>query len=278
MPNDVDTKAIYLYCFASSAFLSTVEGVGVDGINPVFLLPCMDIVAVCSFVCSHEFFGNMAENGTGDLARVGLLACRHEQVIERAMIYSPVLPLRFGTVFDSYASLQVRLKKHYEGIKLFLDMASGKDEWAVKAFLNRAGACEQLSKEALAARGKETSMSPGALYLKERRMGALRKEAVNRSVEEICKSTGVELGRIASDVRVRKPLAGEALGGLKDMIVNWAFLVSKDIAPDFCACVRRANELCAVPGLAFEISGPWPPYSFRPCLEEAACLAGHCER
>ncbi len=99
-------------------------------------------------------------------------------------------------------------------------------------------------------------------------MRALRKDAVNRSVEEICKSTGVELGRIASDVSVRKPLAGEALGGVKDMIVNWAFLVSQDIAPDFCACVRRANELCAVPGLVFEISGPWPPYSFRPCLEE----------
>ncbi|MGA2936967.1 MAG: hypothetical protein ABSF52_07705 [Syntrophobacteraceae bacterium] len=75
MPGDVDSKAIYLYCFASFALLPAFEGVGVDGTNPVFLLPCMDVVA---------------------------------------------------------------LEKHYDGIKRFLHLVSGKDEWAVKAFLNRA--------------------------------------------------------------------------------------------------------------------------------------------
>ncbi len=119
MPDDVDSKAIYLYCFASSALFSTVEGVGVDGRNPVFLLPCMDVVAVVSFVSAHEFSGHSAENGTEELARVGRLACRHEEVVERAMIHSPVLPMRFGTIFGSHESLQLRLKKYYDGIKAF---------------------------------------------------------------------------------------------------------------------------------------------------------------
>jgi hypothetical protein len=50
-------------------------------------------------------------------------------------------------------------------------------------------------------------MSPVAIYLKERQMRAFCKDAVNRPVEEICKSTGVEPARIASDLSVRKPLA-----------------------------------------------------------------------
>jgi hypothetical protein len=278
MLGDVDSKAIYLYCFASSALLSAVEGVGVDGRNPVFLLPCMDVVAVVSFVSSHEFSGHSAETGVGELAWAGRLACRHEEVVERAMTHSPVLPMRLGTVFSSHKSLQVRLEEHYDGIKLFLHLVSGKDEWAVKAFLDRAGVCGQFLKEARAARSREIPMSPGALYLKERQMRAFCKDAVDHSVEEICKSTGVELARIASDLRVRKPLAREALGGEKDMIINWAFLVSRDMVPDFCARVRRANDLCAVPGLVFEISGPWPPYSFCPCLEEASRLQGRYER
>ena len=270
MPDDVDSKVIYLYCFASSALLSAVEGVGVDGRNPVFLLPCMDVVAVVSVVCSHEFSGHSAENETEEFARAARLACRHEEVVERAMIHSPVLPMRFGTVFGSHESLQVRLKKYYDGIRVFLHTVSGKDEWAVKAFLNRTGACGQLFKETRAARGQEIPISPGALYLKERQMRAFCKDAVNRSVEEICKSTGVELASIASDLSVRKPLAREALGGEKEMIVNWAFLVSRDMTADFRACVRSANEECRVPGLVFEVSGPWPPYSFCPCLEEEA--------
>jgi len=271
MPDDVDSKAIYLYCFASSALLSNVEGVGVDGRNPVFLLPYMDVVAVVSFVCAHEFSGHSAENGIEELAWLGRLACRHEAVVEQAMIHSPVLPVRFATVFCSHKSLQERLQNHYDRIKLFLRMVSGKDEWAVKAFLNRAGACAQFLEEIRAARSQEIPSSPGAFYLNDRQMRAFSKDAVNRSVEKICKSTGEELGRIASDHSVRKPLAREALAGEKDMmIINWACLVSRDMASDFYASVRRANELCEVPGLVFEVSGPWPPYSFCPCLEEEA--------
>jgi hypothetical protein len=278
MPAEVGSKAIYLYCFASSALLSTVEEVGVDGKNPVFLLPCVDVVAVVSFVCAHEFSGHSAENGIGELAWVGPLACRHEAVVEQAMIHSPVLPMRFGTVFGSHKSLQVRLKEYHDRIKLFLHMVSGKDEWAVKAFLNPAEACGQFSKEIRAARSREIPLSPGALYLNERQIRALSKDAVNRSVEKICQSTGAELSRIASDLSVRKPLARAGIEDGKDMIVNWAFLVSRDMASDFCARVRRANELNAVPGLVFEISGPWPPYSFCPCLEGASRLSARCER
>jgi hypothetical protein len=268
MPGNTGSKAIYLYCFASSALLSTVEGVGVDGKNPVFLQPYMDVVTVASLVCAQEFSGHSAENRMQELAWVGRLACRHEEVVERAMIYSPVLPVRFGTIFGSQESLQARLKKYHGEIELFLQMVSGKDEWAVKAYLNRAWACGQYLKETLAARSHDIPQSPGALYLKERQRQALGKDAVNRSVEEICKSAGVELGRIAGDLSARKPLAREALGGDRDMIINWAFLVSRNKASDFCARVGGLNEQRAVPGLVFEVSGPWPPYSFCPRLEE----------
>ncbi len=266
----MDSRQIYLYCFASSALLSAIEAGGVDGKNPVFLQPCTDVVAVVSFVSAEEFSGLSDENGTAELARVGLLACRHEEVVERAMLHSPVLPMRFGTIFDSQKSLQSRLEKCHEGIKIFLHTVSGMEEWAVKAFLNRAVACGQYLEETLAAQGREMPLSRGALYLKERRMRAFCQDAVSRLVEEICKSAGEQLARIAGDLRVRKPLACEPPEGGRDMIINWAFLVSRDKVSDFCAGVRGANEQCAVPGLVFEVSGPWPPYSFCPRLEEEA--------
>ena len=265
MQDKVDSEAIYLYCFASPTHVSAVEAMGVDGKNPVFLMTYRDVGAVASLVSSEEFAGHSAQNRMGELTWVGPLACRHEDIVERVMVRSPVLPVRFGTIFDSNQSLEDRLKKHHGAIRLFLNTVSGKDEWAVKVLLNRARAGDQYFRETRDARSTEVSLSPGALYLGERRMRSSSKEALNQRLEGICKSTSEELGRIAAELRVRKTLAREALGGEMDMVGNWAFLVSRDLAPDFCAHVRAAND--AFPGLVFKVSGPWPPYSFCPHLE-----------
>jgi hypothetical protein len=233
-------------------------------------LPCIDIVAVASFVFAQELNGLANENGTARFARVGRLACRHEEVVETAMLHSPVLPMRFGTLFDSINSLQERMQKHHDAIRLFLHSVSGKDEWAVKAFL---GGARTRSKQVKEAQGRVSSPNlppSGTLYLKERQTWTRCEDAVDRQVEEICKSTGLELYRMARDFRVHKPLAWETLEGGGGMIVNWAFLVSRDEAADFCAGIQRANHRCSISGLVFRVSGPWPPYSFCPSLEEEA--------
>ncbi len=266
MPDKVGSLAVYLYCFANPALVSTVEAMGVDGKNPVFLLTYRDVCAVASLVSSEEFEGESAENRMGELTWVGPLACRHEDVVEQVMLRSPVLPVRFGTIFGSNESLEDRLKKHHDAIRHFLDTVSGKDEWAVKVLLDRGRAICPYFRQVLDAVDADESLSPGALYLEQRRMRSGSKEALNRRLEEICKNTGEQLGRIAVELRVRKTLAREALGNGVEMIGNWAFLVSRDSAPDFCALACEANG--TVPGLVFEVSEPWPPYSFCPSLEE----------
>lgn len=53
------------------------------------------------------------------------------------------------------------------------------------------------------------------------------------------------------------PLKSEHLTGI---VLSSAFLLDKELWPDFVAAVedqRRKNE-----GLAFELSGPWPPFDF----------------
>lgn len=206
MHGNEDSSAIYVYCFAGSAFISSFEAVGIDGSNSVFLLPRNDVVAIATLVSAHEFSGITGENGTLEIARVGRLACRHEEVVEKAMLHSPILPMRFGTIFDSVESLHLRMQKHHNAISAFLDWVSGKDEWSVKALLNRAWTSTQYLQETQAFPGRVNPQSPGAGYLKERKMRASCQDEVDRAVEEVCKSTGLELCRLAVDLHVRKPL------------------------------------------------------------------------
>jgi hypothetical protein len=51
------------------------------------------------------------------------------------------------------------------------------------------------------------------------------------------------------------------------MVLNWAFLVPRTGLADFRGRIERANSDQKLCGLTFELSGPWPPYSFNPVLE-----------
>lgn len=261
-------KAIYLFCVARSDLLQAVEGRGVDGQNPLFLQSFLDIVAVVSLISLEEFLGPLAESRMQDLSWVGPRACRHEEVVEEAMRHSPVLPLRLGTIFSSLESLEKRLQEYHGAISEFLAQVMDKEEWAVKGLLDRAKAKEEilpiiLAKEA----GRLASLSPGMRYFQEQRILAGVEKELNSWLREVCKGVANDLSQYAQDFCERRVLSREATGENWEMLLNWAFLVPRSTVVDFQARVDRANADHARRGLAFELSGPWPPYSFSPSLQ-----------
>ena len=267
MLEDTSLKAIYLFCFARSAFLPEIAGKGMDGENPLFLLPYRDIVAVAGMAPLDEFCGDLAESRMGDLEWVGPRACRHEQVVEKIMRHSPVLPARFGTIFLSLESLENRMKLHGHAIRAFLDRVSDTEEWSVKGLLNREKAAQKQFRRMLAGQADHLSSLPGARYLEQQRIRAAAGQELNQRLKEVNEGVAYDLSRIAIDWAVRKTLPRKATGGEREMIVNWAFLVPTNVRADLCARVDRANAECADFELVFDLSGPWPPYSFCPVLE-----------
>jgi len=264
----MNAEPIYLFCFARSDLLHTIEGTGVDGRSSLFLLPYREIVAVLSMVALEEFQGETAETRMHDLAWLGPRACRHEEVVERAMCHSPVMPVRLGTVFHSLARLEDRLKKHYDAIRLFLDQVCDKEEWSVKGFLDEKEAGRKYYSRMLDVRAGQLSSSAGMRYLQEQRLRAESEKELRRRLKEVCQDVAGDLDLIAVDSCVRNVLHGESTGNDRVMIVNWAFLVPRSAVAQFRMLIERANAQCQPLELVFVLSGPWPPYSFCPVLEE----------
>jgi hypothetical protein len=151
----------------------------------------------------------------------------------------------------------MRLEKHHGAISKFLDQVTDKDEWAVKGLLDRARAKDELLPIILARQaGQLASLSPGVRYFQEQRMRAGLEKELNSWLKEVYK-----------DFCERRVLSREATGSEREMVLNWAFLVPRDVVADFRAGIDRANEKHAQRGLVFELTGPWPPYSFSPSLE-----------
>jgi len=264
-------EAVYLLCLARSDLLTEVQGVGVDGRNPIFIYSFMNIAAVVSMISLEEFCGPSAESEMQDLSWIGPRVCRHGEVVEQVMRRSPVLPVPFGTIFSSLDSLEDRLKKHRGAISESLAEVADKEEWAVKGLLNRAQAVEELLSAALSRQDKALrALPPGLRYFQEKRIRAEGETELNSGVRAFCRGVAEELRSFSSDFCQRKLPSRGGAGGDGQLVLNWAFLVPRGEVGAFQAKIDKINAEEAPPGLVLELSGPWPPYSFRPAFEDGS--------
>lgn len=260
--------AVYLYCVARPGALAPIDGPGVDGERPLDLIPFEDIVAVVSAVRIDDFLGPLAEARMRDLAWVGPRACRHEEVIERVMRVSPVVPARFATLFSSRETLATWLETHHDAISRALDRFAEHDEWAVKGTLDRRNAEARFLAAALTRHEGVLSSSPGRRYIEERKIQAGIGQELDTWLKEVSARIARALLDRAVEFREREVVPSGALNEEGARILNWAFLVSRSRVDNFNARLQRINAEHAQHGLVLDLSGPWPPYSFCPSLDE----------
>jgi len=261
-------EGIYLFCFARPHALPSPKPRGLDDRHSVSQWVVDDVMAVVSTVSLEEFCGPLAEGRMKDLSWIGPRTCRHEEVIEQLVRHTPVLPARFGTIFSSLTQLGRLVNLHRETISRFLDRTMDKDEWSVKGIMDTSRAKGEVLSAALSRDAERlAALSPGMRYFQEQRIRSGVDRELQAWLREACGEIWNDLKSRASDCCERKVLSHNPPGMDGDMVLNWAFLVSRDSVEDFRACVDQLRLKYAEQGLSFRLSGPWPPYSFCPPLE-----------
>jgi hypothetical protein len=263
-------EGIYLFCFARPHALPSPKPRGLDDRHSVSQWVVDDVMAVVSTVSLEEFCGPLAEGRMKDLSWIGPRASRHEEVIEQLVRHTPVLPARFGTIFSSLKQLGRLVNMHRDTISRFLDRTMGKDEWSVKGIMDTSQAKEKVLSAALSRDAERlAALSPGMRYFQEQRIRSGVDRELQAWLREACGEIWKDLKSRASDCCERRVLSHNPPGMDGDMVLNWAFLMSRDSVEDFRACVDQLRLKYAEQGLSFHLSGPWPPYSFCPPLEMA---------
>ena len=171
------------------------------------------VAGVLSRVSRSEFCGPAGEKNLQDLTWLAARACRHQAVLEQVMRLGPVLPARFGTLFSSPASLESFLRKHEAAIARFLEWVRGREEWAVKGFLDR----ERAEAAWVARRRPETpgapGSSPGVAYLQEQSLRLEASRALDDRLAEACHGLLNELNPLASEIVPRRDFGAPNPGG-----------------------------------------------------------------
>src|SRR3990172_7933210 len=180
---------IYLYCLARPECLSVVKGLaeqdlrGVDERYPVAAIQEDGVGAGIGEVDTGEF----CDQNLQALPWVGPRACRHEAVVERIMGASPVLPVKFGTIFRSRTSLKEFLGLHREDIVRALDELRDKAEWSVKGYLDEEEARQIVTAADPAIQSRLAALppSPGARYLEQKQLDAVIEAALRAWVARV---------------------------------------------------------------------------------------------
>jgi len=263
-----NNKGIYLFGFARPVSVDVTQATGVDGRSPILLHPFFNITAVISSISLEAFCGPSSEHNMQDIAWIGPHAFRHEEVVERVMLHSPVFPARFGTIFSSVNRLENVLQINYAKIVRFLDQVTGKAEWSIKGFIDSNKAKDRHYAEALSEKAQRLAvLAPGARYFQEKRILAETEKQLKRRLKNVVGGISETLMPYASKVYERELLSRDVTG--KDMVMNWAYLIPMDSVEGFRIQVHRINETYEEQDLNLTFSGPWPPYSFCPALGRA---------
>ncbi|MBI3077547.1 MAG: GvpL/GvpF family gas vesicle protein, partial [Deltaproteobacteria bacterium] len=182
-------------------------------------------------------------------------ACRHEEVIERAMRVSPVVPARLATLFSSRETLAAWLEAHHDPLSRALDRFAGHDEWAVKGALDRRRAKVHFLDAALARQGGAVSSSPGKRYFEERRIQAGIGQEIEAWLKEASAGIGKALLDHAVDFRERRIVSGGTPDDAGARVLNWAFLVPRSRVDDFRERIRQINAKVRGPRLGPSATG-----------------------
>ena len=267
---DAALTGIYLYCLARIDCLATVQELAaqkelsVDTDYCIAALPSAGVVAVISEVLLSEF----SEANLQDLSWLGERAMRHEAVVARIMAVSPVLPVKFGTIYHSRESLKQFMNQHHSAIDQALERLRGKAEWSVKGYLVDEVARKIIAVEdpEIQARRAAMSASPGVCYLQQKQLDNKIDAALESALTRVSHDLGQALAQRAEGAAALRLHASAVTGRAERMVFNSSYLLGPETLDDFRSALAEQQEAYQAIGLTLELRGPWPPYNFCPEL------------
>ncbi|MEO6195274.1 MAG: GvpL/GvpF family gas vesicle protein [Thermoanaerobaculia bacterium] len=188
-----------------------------------------------------------------DPTRENVLA--HERVNEVVMRDFTVIPMSFSTVFKTSEDIVELLRSAYDAFRDVLVKMQDKLEFGLKVVWEPETIIGEIEKadENLRLLRQEISNQKGSTYFARMQYGRLVDSLLQERSEKLVSEIVGTLSSVCVASRTNKPIGDK-------MILNGAFLVSRDREPDFDAAVKEIDA--RYENLIFKYTGPWPPYNF----------------
>lgn len=254
-------KTLYLYGITDHPEIQALLD-GIQTPSPVRCLPIADLGALVREVTLEEFGEDALQERLKDAKWLEEQVRNHAGVLETAMRFGTVIPMKFLTIFRTEERLLQSLLALLETLHQLCGRLQGKQEWGVKVFCDLKCIQEAVKVQNDTIRGIEAQLAgkpSGTAYLIRRQFEELvRRESGLRlavHLESIC-------CRLFSEVQDTKFNPATPGPGDRPMVLNASLLIDKTCVTSLAKEVDALRQEYRPRGFAFELVGPFPPYSF----------------
>jgi hypothetical protein len=261
----VSEDAIYLFAFieSSDALECPLPSVTIE--RRLLLHRVGKIAALVGVVPSTDYCGMDFENHLTDIAWLAPRARRHAELVEWMARWSTVFPVPFGTLFTSLDSLTAFMHAHEATIDTFLCTVANKEEWELRTVAQFDGP-EALDELACSAWPEWKVLPKGARYMRLCRDKSALFEFGRTQASAFVRNFIADLRPFASDSRLLA-ISGSSGPCEAEPLARYALLVEKTNIAAIKGCVQDMASTASRQHIAMTLSGPWPPFSFRPDLK-----------
>lgn len=257
-----EKELIYLYCITKSKpICNDFKDTGVK----LSVIYFQGICAIVSDVSSDEFSEDNFKKGLNDMNWLERKVRQHENVIERIIQDTTVLPFKFGTIFDTEENVLQLLKTHGVEFKKTIEELNGKEEWGLKIYCDPKKIGETLLVEDEGIKkldGEIASSGKGRAFFLKKKREAVIKDVLNKRISEFTQDSFNRLKRQSHNAKINKLLPAGITQKQGKMVLNAAFLINKKKIKEFDNIVAYLKSRYISEGLEFDWTGPWPAYNF----------------
>lgn len=257
----MNSSLIYVYCILEDQPQFECHQLN-DGVD---FRKVEDYHVAMKFVSPDEFTEENLKKNFANLSWIETNAREHIDIITSIMKYRAVIPFKFGTIFKSEESLEQFIKDYSPSLAENFEAIQGKEEWSVKVYCDKKTLGKQVpefSGDVSILEEQILKSSPGKAFLLKRK----KAELIEQEVEKLMKINGQkcfdEYKKICEAVRVNNLLPRELTERDDDMILNTTLFINKQNIKDFIHTANLQQEKYQSLGFSFEVTGPWPPFSF----------------
>lgn len=262
---DPTDSILYLVCIGAAEDLASLDTKGITEDARCETVAIGPLAAVVNRLPRSMFQGPDAEKNLADVKWLGPLVVEHDRIVHEALDRGPALPATFGAVFSTQDALTAYILTNAEAIVGFIAATRNTDELSLRVVCDRGVIGSALDHETTDA------ADTGRAYLEARRAVRHLEAEIDDRIDDHA-DLAADLIEPLSLGAIERRVVGER-EDKKHVARHWAFLVSRDDRAGFDKAVADFNRKHAAQGIELEITGPWPPYSFCPELQQAGAAA-----
>jgi hypothetical protein len=260
-----EPNLLYAYGVVRPGFDAAGAPLGVDE-APLAVVDAGAFAVLASRVPAATFAPAIVEERSGDMEWVSPRAVAHDRVMTWAQERGGIIPLPMFSLWSDATAMRAGIVAREPQLRDAFERVQNADEYGLRVhrrerdMLARA---HELDPAIAALRRDADAAPPGQRYLLERKIGEQSKQAVRAASQRIAREAYAALQPLARAAVIR-PLTPSTPGATDEttLVLNAAFLVDRASFDRFRAELTTHVRAAEAVGLAFDFTGPWPPYNF----------------